>query len=285
MNEQKIAILVDSGTDVPPNYRKKYGIYWLPLMINFTDRQCLDGIDITPRELYEQLPIEIPKTSLPDGGAINNMFDRIKADGYEKVFVVTISSGLSGTYNMIRLMAEEYDGLEIFVLDSKNISIGAGMLAIRAAQMVNDEGVSWENLIIKLPREVSKSKVFFCLDTLKYLQKGGRIGLVTAMLGTSLNLKPVISCNSDGVYYTVAKAMGRARAIQKIIDLAADFASKADRVELAVMNSNAETEALAARKKAEGMITNGAFTVAGQIGAALGVHTGPGLIGIGVFQK
>ncbi len=285
MNEQKIAILVDSGTDVPPNYRKKYGIYWLPLMINFTDRQCLDGIDITPRELYEQLPIEIPKTSLPDGGAITDMFDRIKADGYEKVFVVTISSGLSGTYNMIRLMAEEYDGLEIFVLDSKNISIGAGMLAIRAAQMVNDEGVSWENLIIKLPREVSKSKVFFCLDTLKYLQKGGRIGLVTAMLGTSLNLKPVISCNSDGVYYTVAKAMGRARAIQKIIDLAADFASKADRVELAVMNSNAETEALAARKKAEGMITNGAFTVAGQIGAALGVHTGPGLIGIGVFQK
>lgn len=285
MNEQKIAILVDSGTDVPPNYRKKYGIYWLPLMINFTDRQCLDGIDITPRELYEQLPIEIPKTSLPDGGAITDMFDRIKADGYEKVFVVTISSGLSGTYNMIRLMAEEYDGLEIFVLDSKNISIGAGMLAIRAAQMVNDDGVSWENLIIKLPREVSKSKVFFCLDTLKYLQKGGRIGLVTAMLGTSLHLKPVISCNSDGVYYTVAKAMGRARAIQKIIDLAADFASKADRVELAVMNSNAETEALAARKKAEGMITNGAFTVAGQIGAALGVHTGPGLIGIGVFQK
>lgn len=285
MNNQKIAILVDSGTDVPPNYRSKYDIYWLPLMINYSDRQCRDGMDITPREMYDLLPTEIPKTSLPDGAAIQDMFDRIKADGYEKVFAVTISSGLSGTYNILRMMGEEYEGLDVFVLDSKNISIGAGMLAIRAAQMVNDDGMTWENLLLRMPREVSKSKVFFCLDTLKYLQKGGRIGLVTAMLGTSLHLKPVISCNADGVYYTVAKAMGRARSIQKVIDLAAEFASKAERVEIAVMNGCAETEALSVRKKTEGTIVNGAVTVAGQIGAALGVHTGPGLIGIGILQK
>lgn len=285
MNEQKIAIMVDSGTDVPPNYRNKYGIYWLPLMINYSDRQCRDGIDITPREMYDLLPVEIPKTSLPDGAAITRVFDQIKADGYEKVLVVTISSGLSGTYNMVRLMAEEYEGLEVFVLDSKNISIGAGLIAIKAARMVNDEGVSWKDLISKIPGQVSKAKVFFCVDTLKYLQKGGRIGLVTAMLGSSLHLKPVISCNSDGIYYTVAKAMGRARSIQKVIDLATEFASKAEHAEFAVMNGCAETEALAARKKAEGLIVNGTFTVAGQIGAALGVHTGPGLIGIGVLQN
>lgn len=285
MNKQKIAIMVDSGTDVPPNYRKKYGIYWLPLMINYADRQCLDGIDITPREMYDLLPTEIPKTSLPDGGAIQDMFDCIKSDGYEKLLVLTISSGLSGTYNLIRLMASEYDGLDIFVLDTKNISIGSGMLAIRAAQMINDEGVSWENLRLKIQREISKSKVFFCVDTLKYLQKGGRIGLVTAMLGTSLSLKPIISCNEDGVYYIVAKAMGRARSIQKIMDLAREFASKAERVDIAVMNGCAENEALSTRKKIEAMITNGAVTVTGQIGAALGVHTGPGLIGIGILQR
>lgn len=285
MNNQKIAVLVDSGTDVPPNYRSKYDIYWLPLMINYSDRQCRDGIDITPREMYDLLTTEIPKTSLPDGAAIQDMFDQIKADGYEKVFAVTISSGLSGTFNMLRMMGEEYEGLDVFVLDSKNISIGAGMLAIRAAQMINDEGVSWENLLLKMPREVTKAKVFFCVDTLKYLQKGGRIGLVTAMLGTSLHLKPVISCNADGVYYTVAKAMGRARSIQKVIDLAAEFASKAERVDIAVMNGCAETEAMSVRKKTQSIIVNGAVTVAGQIGAALGVHTGPGLIGVGVLQR
>ena len=211
MNKQKIAILADSGTDVPPNYREKYGIYWLPLLINYSDGQYLDGVDIQPHEMYDRLPTEIPKTSLPNSVMVSEIFDRIKADGYEKVLAVTISSGLSGTYNMVRMTAEEYEGLEVSVLDTKNISIGSGLIAIRAAQMVNDEGMEWKELVMKIKHEVPKSKVFFCVDTLKYLQKGGRIGLVSAMLGMSLSLKPIISCNRDGIYYTAAKAIGRAR--------------------------------------------------------------------------
>ena len=285
MNDQKIAVMVDSGTDVPPNYREKYGIYWLPLLINYSDRQYLDGVDIDPHEMYRRLPDEIPKTSLPDGGMVRDMFDRIMADGYEKVLVVTISSGLSGTYNMVRLTAEEYEGLEIFVLDSRNISIGAGLIAIRAAQMINDEGMKWDELLLRVRHEVPRSKVFFCLDTLKYLQKGGRIGLVSAMLGMSLSIKPVISCNADGVYYTAAKAFGRQRSIQKVIELAAGFASQASRSELAVMNGCAEEEGIRTRNKAEAFIVNGTVTVTGQIGSAMGIHTGPGLIGIGVLQR
>lgn len=285
MNKQKIAILADSGTDVPPNFRKKYDIYWLPLLINYSDRQCLDGVDITPQEMYDRLPTEIPKTSLPDRGMVIDILDRIKANGYEKVLAVTISSGLSGTYNMIRLTAEEYEGLEISVLDTKNISIGSGLIAIRAAQMVNDEGIDWNELLLRIKHEVPRSKVFFCVDTLKYLQKGGRIGLVSAMLGMSLSLKPIISCNAEGIYYTAGKAIGRARSIQKVLDLAKEFALKSSRSELAVMNGYAEEDGLATRKRAEAFIVNATVTVTGQIGAALGVHTGPGLIGIGVLQR
>lgn len=285
MNKQKIAILVDSGTDVPPKYREKYGMYWLPLLINYSDKQCRDGIDIDPQEIYDRLPTEIPKTSLPEGGMVEGLLDKIKSDGYQKVLAVTISSGLSGTYNMVRLIAEDYEGLEIFVLDTKNISIGAGMLAIRAAQMVNDDGMSWDELILRMPREISKCKVFFCVDTLKYLQKGGRIGLVTAVVGSSLNLKPIISCNENGIYYTVAKAIGRSRSIQKVIDLANEFAKKADKACVAVMNGGAEVEGVHARNKVEGTIVNGTVIVTGQIGAALGVHTGPGLIGVAVMHR
>jgi len=285
MNAQKIAVMVDSGTDVPPNYREKYNIYWLPLLINYSDRQYLDGVDIDQFDMYRRLPSEIPKTSLPDGGMISDMFDRIKADGYQKVLVVTISSGLSGTFNMVRLTAQEYEGLDIFALDTRNISIGAGLIAIRAAQMINDEGMSWEELILRIKHEVPRSKVFFCLDTLKYLQKGGRIGLVSAMLGTSLSIKPIISCNSDGVYYTAAKAFGRQRSIQKVLELAAEFASQTAHSELAVMNGCAEDEGIQTRNKAEALIVNGTVTVTGQIGSAMGIHTGPGLIGIGVLQR
>ncbi len=285
MNKQKIALMVDSGTDVPPQFREKYHMYWLPLLINYADRQCRDGVDIQPQEMYDLLPVEIPKTSLPEGGMVEAMFNQIRADGFERVFVVTISSGLSGTYNMVRLIAEEYKDLDIFVLDTKNISIGSGLLAIRAAQMVYDEGMSWEELILRMPREVPKSKVFFCLDTLKYLQKGGRIGLVTAMLGASLSLKPIISCNENGVYYTAGKAIGRTRSIQKVIDLAHAFAQSAQQVDLAVMNGCAPEDGHHARNVVEGTIVNGTVTVTGQIGAALGVHTGPGLIGVGVLQR
>jgi EDD domain protein, DegV family len=285
MNKNKIALLVDSGTDVPMEYRKKYGIYWLPLLINYSDRQYLDGVDIDPTEMYERLPVEIPKTSLPNHGMVSEMFDRIRADGYEKVLAVTISSGLSGTHNMIRVTAEEYEGLDIHVVDTKNISIGAGLIAIRAAQMINDENMEWEELIEKIQLEVPKAKVFFCLDTLKYLQKGGRIGLVSAMLGMSLSIKPIISCNEDGVYYTAAKAIGRARSIQKVIDLAREFAMQAERSELAVMNGSAPEDGMNTRKKAEALISNGTVTVTGQIGVAMGIHTGPGLIGIGILQR
>ena len=105
------------------------------------------------------------------------------------------------------------------------------------------------------------------------------------MLGMSLSIKPIISCNADGVYYTAAKAIGRARSIQKVLDLAKEFASQASHSELAVMNGYAEAEGIATRRRAEAFIVGGTVTVTGQIGAALGVHTGPGLIGIGVLLR
>ena len=250
MNKNKIALMVDSGTDVPMEYRTKYNIYWLPLLINYSDRQYLDGVDLEPSEMYDRLPTEIPKTSLPNHSMVSEMFDRIKADGYEKVLAVTISSGLSGTNNMIRVTAEEYEGLDIFVVDTRNISIGAGLIAIRAAQMINDENMPWDELTEK-----------------------------------TLSIKPIISCNEDGIYYTAAKAIGRARSIQKVIDLAKEFAMQAEKSELAVMNGCAPEEGMKTRKKAEAVIPNSRVTVTGQIGVAMGIHTGPGLIGIGILQR
>lgn len=132
MNKEKIALLVDSGTDVPKELVEQYGMYMIPLQIIYKDRIYTDKVDITPEEVYERLAVEIPSTSLPDGETITKIFEKIKADGYEKVLAVTISSGLSGTFNVVRLIAEEFEGLETFVLDTKNIGIGSGLQAIEA---------------------------------------------------------------------------------------------------------------------------------------------------------
>lgn len=282
MNTDKIAILVDSGSDVPPALIEKYGMYQIPLKINFSDGEYLDGITISAKEVYERLNSEVPKTSLPDGESINNILDRIKADGYEKLFVVCISSGLSGTCNIVRLLCEDYEGLECFVLDSKNISIGSGLLAIQAAEYLN-AGMLWDELIRVMPQKVSKSKVFFCVKTLEYLQKGGRIGKVAAVLGSAIALKPVISCNEEGVYDIVAKCIGRKASIRKIVELAEQYAKQGGQAVLALMNGNAPEEAAEVLEDLKSHIPNAILSVQGQISPALGVHTGPGLIGIGVY--
>lgn len=283
MQQERIAILVDSGCDVPPAFIEQYPIYVLPLKINFADGEYRDGVDITAEQVYERLPVEIPKTSLPSGSEITDVLDRIKADGYEKVLAVSISSGLSGTYNNIRLTLESYEGLDSYLLDTRNISIGSGILAIEAAKRIAD-GMSWQELTTALPQWLNRSKVFFCVKTLEYLQKGGRIGLITALLGNALNLKPIISCNEEGIYYSVAKCLGRKASVRKMLDLAQEFAQGAKRVQIALMHGSAAEEAAALADELKRRIPHGDISVRGQISPSLGVHTGPGLIGVGILR-
>lgn len=281
MNKEKIAILVDSCVDVPPKLVEKYNMYVIPLKVIYKDRVYSDGVDITAQEVYERLDIEIPTTSLPSGGEINAMFDRIKADGYEKVLAIHISSGLSGTYNSIRLLASQYEGLEIYVLDTKNIGIGSGFNAIQAAEYIN-EGMDWDTLIKTVSKNVPKCKVFFYVDTLEYLKKGGRIGLVASVLGTALNLKPIISCNEDGIYYTVAKYLGRKRTLNKMMDLALEYAKSCNKYNLAIVHGNAIEQANKIKEALMPLLPKCNIFTDGQISPALGVHTGSGTLGIAI---
>jgi DegV family protein with EDD domain len=281
MNKEKIALLVDSGTDVPEELIEKYGIYVIPLQIIYQERTYTDKIDITATEVYERLATEIPSTSLPEGDAIQKIFDQIKADGYEKVLAVTISSGLSGTYNVVRLLGEQAEGLEVFVLDTKNIGIGSGLQAIEAAKLIQS-GMAWEPLKATLLEHVKKSTVFFSVATLEYLQKGGRIGLVASILGNALKLNPIISCNEEGVYYTVAKSRGRKKSLDKIIELVKDFVGEHVRFHLAVAHGAAKTEAEEMYARLKQTFPNVETIYFGTISPALVVHTGPGLLGVGI---
>jgi DegV family protein with EDD domain len=281
MNKEKIAILVDSGTDVPPELMEKYHMFMIPLKIIYKDREYTDKVDITPEEIYEKLPQEIPSTSLPDGEAITEIFDEIKKQGYGKILAVTISSGLSGTYNVVRLLGEQYEGLETYVLDTKNIGIGAGFSAIQAAEWL-EEGMDWDSLKKNLEKHVPQNKVFFNVATLEYLQKGGRIGLVASILGTALKLNPIISCNDEGIYYTVAKARGRKKSLDKTMNLVKEFIGSAKSYNLAVAHGHAEAEAKEMEERMRKEFPGAEKIYFGQISPALVVHTGPGLLGLGI---
>ena len=192
MNSEKIAILIDSCTDVPPELAASEEVYSIPVLIRYADGEYRDGIDITAQKVYERFEEEVPKTSLPSLEGVQHIFAKIAADGYEKVIAVTISSGLSGTHGVVQLASAQFDWIQTQVIDTKNIGIGAGFTAIHALQMVR-QGMSFEEIVEKLKWDVANTKVFFCVETLEYLRKGGRIGLISSVLGTMLQLKPIIS--------------------------------------------------------------------------------------------
>lgn len=132
MNHEKVAILVDSGSDVPAELLERYHIFMIPLKILFHEAEYLDGLTIDAGEVYRRLPTEVPKTSLPDGGLITSVLDRIYQEGYRKVLAICISGHLSGTCNLLRLLCDEYEGLECCVIDSKTSPSAAASLPFAA---------------------------------------------------------------------------------------------------------------------------------------------------------
>ena len=285
MNLQKIAILVDSCMDVPSEVRAQYNMYMVPVKIVYHDKTYLDdGVDITASYVYDNLVNEIPTTSLPDGQTVLDTLNQIVADGYEKLLVLSISGHLSGTCNMLRLLCADFDALESVVIDTKNIAVASGLIAIRAAQLI-EEGLDFASLVSAVQNGLSKTKVFICLSTLKYLQKGGRIGRVASFFGNALDIKPIITCDDEGIYYSVAKVRGRNCSIARAIDLAVEFVkNNANTVKynLAVYQGAAQGEIAAVKEKLLQLLPEPLNLYEGQITPSLGVHTGPGLIGIAV---
>ncbi len=281
MTAEKTAILVDSCSDVPEELRRRYGMYVVPMTIIYPDGEYRDGVDIRTDDVYARFPQEIPSTSLPSPSVVADVFKQIKADGHEKVIVVAISSGLSGTYEMLRSFGPAPEGLETCYVDTKNIGIGSGFSAIRAGELI-EQGLPFAEVCREVEGAARSTKLFFCVSTLSSLVKGGRIGLVSGLVGSIFDLKPVISCNEDGVYYTVAKTRGRKKSLQLALQKAAEFAAGAKEYNVAVMHGAAKPEADEILAALKAQLPDSHLAIEGQITPVLVVHTGPGLIGIGI---
>lgn len=280
MNSAKTAIMVDSGCDISQEFIEQYDIKVLRLKVLYGDRMYSDGLDIDPLEVYRRFPQEIPTTSTPNMYEVSELVNEIKSEGYEKIIGITISSGLSGTYNAVAMAFEEED-IETFAFDTKNISIGAGLLAMWAAKKLSE---SWTFEAVKhgLNDKINDSKVFFYMDTLDYLRKGGRISPAVAIVGKALNLKPIISCNEKGTYYTVSKIRGQHKGLEKLMDSLKDYIGD-KKAYLAIMNGDGTRYLDIIRARIKEMFPQCEVVVDKQITATMAIHTGPGLIGVGVL--
>ena len=282
-NPYKIAILTDSCADLSEELRAGKPIYTVPLKISCRDGDYSDGVDIFAPDIYRRLAAgELPKTSLPDFFTADRILSRIKADGYERVLAIHLSSGLSGTYNMVRLLGESRQDLEIAVFDSLSGALGIGVSALQAWEDI-DGGMSWDELITeRVPKLLAGTFPFFSVDTLEYLAKGGRIGKVTAMAGTVLNIKPIITFAADGQLQSIAKVRGRRAVQDKLIELVGKALGDHKRYNLAVANGGAPEEMAQLRARMEQLFPHYDHFWQGEIDATLSVYIGSGALGAGV---
>jgi DegV family protein with EDD domain len=275
---EKIALITDSACDLSIDFTKKNNIKMVPFKIIFSDRDYDDGIDITPQMLYDALPKEIPTTSLPSVEKFSSALEEVKNEGYTHAIVITISSGISGSYNSARIAAENISGIETFVFDSMTLTMSEGAMVIETKNLI-DQRKSFDEIIEILPTYRSKIDVFFTLDTLEYLIKGGRIGKVAGTIADTLNLKPIITVGDDGVYHTVCKIRGMKQSISRLASLLKPYL-ESSRCKVWIMDGNAPDKAKLLYESIKDFPNLVECTLGGSIGPTLGVHTGPGLVGL-----
>ena len=282
-NPEKIALLTDSTADLTPAMREGKPIYVVPLKIRCDDGEFSDGVDIFAQDVYDRLHRgELPRTSLPEGGVPSDTLDQIRADGYEKVIAVMLSGGLSGTCNLVRVQAEQREDLDIAVFDSRSGSLGIGIIVPQLWEEIQAGG-DWDKLIHeRVPHLVDNTFPFFSVDTLEYLRRGGRIGRITALAGTMLSIKPIITFSEDGQLQSIAKVRGRKQVQDKIVELLRSKFRAGKRYNLGVANGGAPAEMAELSEKIRARFPDFVHCWEGAMDATLSVYIGDGVIGGGI---
>ncbi len=274
-------LVTDSAADIPQEEADNENIVVTPLYIQFPDGEVASS-EITPDEFYNRLEAmrpEIPTTAQPSPGVFSSIYQKLSEAGKE-ILSIHISSGLSGTINSARLGAAQVSQAAVHVYDSMTLSGGERFQVLAAARAIRAD---WklEAITSRLDQIRQHTEVIYTLDTLEYLARGGRIGRVQAIAGMLLHLKPVIHVDpEDGKYSTVSKERTLRKAMETMTDyLAQKYQDKA--LQVSVMHGrfaeHAESLAELVRER-----TNVKKLEILRISPVLGVHTGPGIVGVAV---
>lgn len=274
-------VVTDSTADIPQQEREALGVRMVPLKVHFGSETYLDSITLQSEQFYPKLEqaAALPTTSQPSPVDFLDVYKGILDEDPEgHILSIHLSSALSGTYQSAELaksLLEQQD--KVTVIDSRTASYGIGMLVVAAARAAK-EGLDREAIVELVEKMRSKNKVYFLVDTLEYLQKGGRIGKASAVLGSLLNIKPILSVDDEGEVASVDKIRGTKKAIQRIVELLQQDYSGQE-VDISVVHSNDEAAAenLASVLKEHFQVRNVKYS---QLGPVIGTHVGPGTVGV-----
>ena len=276
-----VKVITDSTSDLPQDLADSLGIELVPANIHFGNETFKDGVDLSADDFYERLTHgdTLPTTSQPSPGELVQLYERLAKDA-DAIVSIHVSSKLSGTYNSaVQGKQEANAACPIEVIDSQQATLALGMAAIAAARVANDGGSADE--VAAMARDAAgRSVCSALLDTLEYLQKGGRIGKAGAMLGSLLKIKPIIIIR-DGEVQQLAKERTLNRALARLEQAARDLAPIE---ELGVMYSTERDDAVRVAGNLRDLLPEGKEPIIARIGPTVGAHAGPGAIGVGVLR-
>lgn len=278
---EKIAVLVDSGSDIDSKKSKEFGVYLMPFYINLDGEFYKEQIDLKPDYLYNWIKKneKLPKTSIPSPGELKEKFDEIRDDGFDKLIIITISKNFTGFFNMCSQI--EYEDLEIAVIDSKSVALTTGLLAIYAKKLI-EEGHSFDEIVSILEEKKKESKIFFTLDTFKYIVAGGRVPRAFGKVGDLLNIKPIVFCDpKDGKYHIVKTCRGEKKVIKEMEKLANNYLDKVDNYYMIISNGGYKKGSKVLENSLKKFKKKSSLFLTSQIAPSLGANTGPGLFGFG----
>ena len=276
----KLAVITDSSAFLQAETLRKEDLFVLDIPVNIDGQEYVEGVNLTAQEFYEKMASasELPKTSQPSIAKLDEILSSLKAKGYTHALGLFLSSGISGFYQNIQYMKDEFEGLTIAFPDTRITSAPLGYMAESVFKWA-EQGEEFTTILDQLENQIQKTSAFIMVDDLDHLVKGGRLSNGAAILGNLLSIKPILYFNDQGVIEVYEKVRTEKKATKRLVEIVKE-ATAIGNYQITVIHGNAPQKAADLRQL---LIDGGVATDVSiaTFGSVIGTHLGEGSIALG----
>ena len=276
----KLAVITDSSAFLQAEALRKEDLFVLDIPVNIDGQEYVEGVNLTAQEFYEKMASasELPKTSQPSIAKLDGILSSLKAKGYTHALGLFLSSGISGFYQNIQYMKDEYEGLTIAFPDTRITSAPLGYM-VESVFRWAEQGDGFESILDKVTEQIENTSAFIMVDDLDHLVKGGRLSNGAAILGNLLSIKPILCFNDQGVIEVYEKVRTEKKATKRLVEIVKEATANGN-YQITVIHGNAPQKAADLRQL---LIDGGVATDVSiaTFGSVIGTHLGEGSIALG----
>ena len=276
----KLAVITDSSAFLQAETLRKEDLFVLDIPVNIDGQEYVEGVNLTAQEFYEKMASasELPKTSQPSIAKLDEILSSLKAKGYTHALGLFLSSGISGFYQNIQYMKDEYEGVTIAFPDTRITSAPLGYM-VESVFKWAEQGDGFETILDKVTEQIENTSAFIMVDDLDHLVKGGRLSNGAAILGNLLSIKPILYFNDQGVIEVYEKVRTEKKATKRLVEIVKEATANGN-YQITVIHGNAPQKAADLRQL---LIDGGVATDVSiaTFGSVIGTHLGEGSIALG----